>query len=397
LTNAPHLNEIFMTATSPTAADLGARRLGASDTVRGPTVPWATVISLAVVLAFADGFWLTTVRDAVGAIERTEEPFTSFWHESTLMLPIFMFAVLAALTVARRRFGPELRRARTVMISALLVVAAATAVAILEMGVSSTYDYYLQSRQLAMMDSVHGICSHDCLAQAQHATLLAHVRAVGYTGAFVLVTNSVLVCWMVMMRGGRLNVSRNPTRRRGADLVASPIVRHRVEGLRLVLIAGLLGSAAIHAVAVPGQLARWPAGGAFLVLLSAAQVTAAAIMIIRPGRRPLIGASVVSIGPLLLWLWSRTLGIPFGPAAGTPASPGVSDVAACALELGALLVAVLLGKSGGQRRPAASPHAGALATVAVIAITTIGLAGTAPGWLDGRGASGEHSVMVGHR
>ncbi|HET9873883.1 MAG TPA: hypothetical protein VFP89_14960 [Propionibacteriaceae bacterium] len=387
-----------MSVTSTTGHDLRARGLGPSGTVPRPTVPWSTVISLAVVLAFADGFWLTTVRDAVGAVERTQKPFTSFWHESTLMLPVFVFAVLAALTVALRRFGPELRRARTVMITALLVVAAATAVAILEMGVSSTYDYYLQSRQLAMMNSMHGICSHDCLDQAQHATLLAHVRAVGYTSAFVLVTNTVLVCWMVMMRGGRLNVSRTPTRRLGADLVASPPNRPRVEGLRVPLIAGLLGSAAIHAITVPGQLASWPAGGAFLVLLCAAQVAAAATMIIRPGPGPLIGASVVSIGPLLLWLWSRTLGIPLGPGADTPAAPGVSDVAACALEIGALLVAVLLlSKSGAQRRPAASPHAGALATVAVIAITTIGLAGTASGWLDIRGASGQHSVMGGHR
>ena len=39
------------------------------------SVPWATVLTLAVVLAYADGFWMTSLRGAVGAIERTQGPF----------------------------------------------------------------------------------------------------------------------------------------------------------------------------------------------------------------------------------------------------------------------------------------------------------------------------------
>ena len=42
------------------------------------TVPWLTVLPFAVVMAYADGFWMTSLRGAVGAIERTDEPFTSW-------------------------------------------------------------------------------------------------------------------------------------------------------------------------------------------------------------------------------------------------------------------------------------------------------------------------------
>ena len=43
-----------------------------------------------------------------------------------------------------------------------------------------------------------GLCS------AQHATLLAHVRAVGYASLVLLISNLVLVLWVLALRGGRL-------------------------------------------------------------------------------------------------------------------------------------------------------------------------------------------------
>ena len=47
-------------------------------------VPWLTVVALAAVLAYADGFWMTSLRGAVGAIERTQETVHRWWRESTL-------------------------------------------------------------------------------------------------------------------------------------------------------------------------------------------------------------------------------------------------------------------------------------------------------------------------
>ena len=63
-----------MTRVEPAGAD------GTQRVEQGPTpapdvgVPWRTVLPLAVVLAFADGFWIISLRGAVGALERTESP-----------------------------------------------------------------------------------------------------------------------------------------------------------------------------------------------------------------------------------------------------------------------------------------------------------------------------------
>src|SRR6185436_16390132 len=116
--------------------------------VRLSALPWSTVVPLAVVLAYADGFWLISLRGAVGAIERTQEPFASWLRESTLTLPVFVFAVLGALTLAARWFGPVLRNPRVWVATAMLVIAAGTLVGIAELAASSAYDYHLQSSQL---------------------------------------------------------------------------------------------------------------------------------------------------------------------------------------------------------------------------------------------------------
>ena len=95
---------------------------GRSQTRRGRSgVPWLTVVPLAVVLAYADGFWIISLREAVGAIERTGQPFANWLRESTLAVPLFVLAVLGALTLALRWFGPVLRKPRTVLATALLV------------------------------------------------------------------------------------------------------------------------------------------------------------------------------------------------------------------------------------------------------------------------------------
>src|SRR6185312_8387396 len=155
-----------------------------------------------------------------------------------------------------------------------------------------------------------------------------------------------------------------------------------VDGLRLFLAAGLLGSAAIHAAVVPEHLTEWAAAGVFFIVLTAAELA--------------VGAPVVSIGPLAVWLYSRTLGLPFGPEPGVPEAVGLADVAACALEVLTLVLAVVLLRARGwlRLRPPASAHIRGLAVVAVIAVTAIGLGGSGLAWLDLVGGSGDQSVMT---
>jgi len=396
------------------------------------TVPWPTVLSVAAVLAYADGFWMVSLRGAVGSIERTQEPFATWLRESTLVLPVFVFAVLGALTLALHLFGSVLRTLRSVLATALMIVTAGTLVGIAEMAASSAYDYHLQSSQLQLMASMGGTCAGgSCLAEQQQASLGLQVHAVSYGAAILLVTNLVLVGWVLAIRGGRLNVST--ARPRAARTLPQPgpqgqadhesalqhgfavSVRHpapalpaaaslatdsakssRVHDLRLLLAAGLFGSAAIHAAVVPEHLTEWAAAGVFFIVLTAAELAGAALLLTRLQPNVLLGAAVVSIGPLALWLYSRTAGMPFGPGAGVAEQVGLADCAACALEVGTLLVAVVLLRGRGwlRRRPPASAHVRWLTLVAVIAVTAIGLAGTGLAWFDDFGSSGDQMVMI---
>jgi glucan phosphoethanolaminetransferase (alkaline phosphatase superfamily) len=179
-----------------------------------PSVRWFTVVPLAVVMAYADGFWMTSLRGAVGAVERTQEPFATWLRESTLSLPVYVLAVLGVLTLAARWFGPALRTPKTVVAAALLIVAAGTVVGIAELAVSSAYDYHLQSSQVQRMSSMPGMESMSSTmgstAQQQQASLNLQVRTVGFGSGLLLVTNLVLVGWVVAARGGRLDFRKTP-------------------------------------------------------------------------------------------------------------------------------------------------------------------------------------------
>jgi hypothetical protein len=180
-------------------------------------VPWLTVAAFAVLMDAADGFWLTSVQGAVGAIERVQTPFASWAWTSALLLPLFLLAVLVALALARRSFGPLLRTTRKVVAAALIVVAAGTVVGTAELALSAVYDYHLQSRQLDQVHDTHRAALHEhggCtgLCAVKRATLLVDARAVSLGSAGVLATNFVLVAWVVALRGGRLDPRRTRTR-----------------------------------------------------------------------------------------------------------------------------------------------------------------------------------------
>jgi hypothetical protein len=175
-------------------------------------VPWPTVVSAAVLMAYADGFWSTSLQGAVGAIERTQAPFAGWLLHSTLMLPMFVVAVLWAFTFARRRLGSAPQSVKRVLVVGLLMVAAGTLVGIAEVVASAAYDYHLQSALLQNAGSTHlhsaapdtgGVCGATC--RAQNLTLQVHVRGAAYASIVLLITNLVLVAWVAAMRGGRLD------------------------------------------------------------------------------------------------------------------------------------------------------------------------------------------------
>ena len=232
-------------------------------------VPWSTVLPLAAVMAYADGFWMVSLRGAVGSIERTQQPFTSWLRESTLALPLYVLGVLAALTLALRLFGPRPRTAKTLPASAALIIAAGTLTAVAQMAASSAYDYHLQSNQLQLMNSMGATCAGaNCLPELKQASLALQVHALGAGAAILLVTNLVLVGWVLALKGGRLNLATTRTRP----------AANRAHDLRLLLTAGLIGAAAIHAAVIPEHLAEWGPAGAFFIALVGAELAIAAAL-----------------------------------------------------------------------------------------------------------------------
>ena len=364
-------------------------------------VPWVTVLPVAVVMAYANGFWLTSLRGAVGAIERTQGPFASWLRESTLAVPAYVFAVLGALTLALRLFGSAPRRLRLVT-TALMVVAAGTVAGTALMAASSAYDYHLQASQQQMMHAMGDTCAiANCLTAGQQASFGLAVRAVVYGSAILLVTNLAVVAWVYAIRGGRLDVASRH-RRADADSAAVPDSTrvNQVSELRRLLAAALIGSAVLHLAVVPEHQREWPAAGAFFIVLAAAQLWLAVAVRLSARRQPTVLPTVaaLSAGTLAVWGYSRSLGMPFGPGAGIPEPVGVPDVGAGLLELAALLFAlVLLRDRGWLRRPPASAHLRWLALVAVVAVTSASLAGSGlPVFDDITGSTGDSSIVSAH-
>ena len=361
-----------------------------ADTRTGRSgVAWWTVLPLAALMAYGDGFWVMSLREAAGAIERMDSPFQAWLRESTLVLPVFVIAVLAATSVALARFGRAPRGTRAVLTAALLVVAAGTLAGVLGLAVSSAYDYHLQAIHMEAMNAMRDeACDAACAAAQHRADLALQVRAVAVGGALMLVTNLVLVGWALALRGGRMSL--------GTARTSVPTAVGQTRDYRLVAAAGLIGSAVIHAAVVPEHLAEWPAAGTFFVLLVGTELALGMAVLMSPHRLVLVATAVVSAATLLLWLVSRSVGLPIGPEAGIPEAVGLADLACCVLELVTLVAAVILLRRWTPlaRTPAHSPHTRAVAVLCLVAVTTIGLGGTEVTWLHAFGTTG-HAMSHG--
>jgi hypothetical protein len=334
-----------------------------------PRAPWSTVLPLAVVAAYGSGFWLIVIRGAVGAIERTQAPFTTWLEESTLLLPLYVFAVIAALTLALRWLGPGPLCGLAVAVTHLLVALTVTLAATVVQAVSAVYDYRLQTTQVANMAAHMPDCDARCVADQQHSGLLLQVHALGLGALVMLVSNLVLLAFVVGLRGGRLDLASS---KRRPDRQAGRVARFG--NADLFLLATLLGAAAIHATVIRGQLAQWPSGGIAVLLLMIAEVDAVLLFLLRLRFVHFLVAAAVSACPLLTWLYAHTAGLPFGPHAGVAQPVGLTDTSAALLEAATLVVAVAALRRRRPPRPANAQQPAGLALAGVVAVSVIGVA-----------------------
>jgi len=183
---------------------------------------WPAIIAIAGVVTFADGFWLTSLQGAIGAVARSQPPMQRWLRDSTLMIPLFVIAVVAALAVARRVVRPGWPEAVKVALAALVIAAAATVVAVAEVGTSSAIDYRIQSQELSAKHAAHATTgtvvadtagvstgSSDALRAQRRDTLHVHLRAIRKATAALAITNTVLVAWMLALFGWTLSGRRS--------------------------------------------------------------------------------------------------------------------------------------------------------------------------------------------
>lgn len=180
-------------------------------------VNWITVGLCAVVIAYMDGFCLTSLHGAVGTVDSSQSPFAHWLRDSTLMLAPVTLGVLAALTQARRWVGRSRREIVRLAGAALLIIVVSSAVSIAQVAVSSAKEYKIQSSDLGLIHSTHATVAAlppgtaapapgSCVAlcAARRLTLHTQLRAVALASVILLIVNAVLVVWTLALRGGRL-------------------------------------------------------------------------------------------------------------------------------------------------------------------------------------------------
>lgn len=200
-----------------------SRALGAPGAVRRRLqVSLLTVGPIALLAAFAGGFIVVSLQGAVGAVERVGDPFRRWVATSLLLVPVYVLAVLGAVALARWWFA-DTRFCRLLYATAVVTMIAATSMAgVLTVATSAAYDYRLQSARLeraaAVVDDLTAgapaVAASDpgtsvqvsvCLVcESRRKTLETHVRAGTLASIVTLVTNSVLVLWVIALRGGQL-------------------------------------------------------------------------------------------------------------------------------------------------------------------------------------------------
>ena len=103
--------------------------------------------------------------------------------------------------------------------------------------------------------------------------------------------------------------------------------------VKLVIIPASLGAGLIHFAVAPSHFEEYWLFGAFFLVAGLFQVATAALLHINPSRSLLATMGVVNGLIGLIWLASRTTGLPVGPDAFTAEEIGSADATSTVLEV----------------------------------------------------------------
>ena len=149
----------------------------------------------------------------------------------------------------------------------------------------------------------------------------------------------------------------------------------------LLVAAGLsFAAAAIHIAVVPEHFTESAVEGLAFALLALFQIATGALLAVGPSDRLKTAVVAVNLGATLMWMITRTIGVPFISDLVSPEAIALRDVAATTFELG--IVAVLLGISRAAANADRFASMAAMSLVPVLGlvgiITLLAVAGPAP-------------------
>ncbi|MGQ0669308.1 MAG: hypothetical protein ACT4PO_06510, partial [Actinomycetota bacterium] len=114
--------------------------------------------------------------------------------------------------------------------------------------------------------------------------------------------------------------------RRESSVTAVSLAGARVGIGRLICIgtaALSAGAAAIHLAVVEDHFEEYVLFGVFFVAVGAMQALWAVLILAKPSKWVYITGLVGNAGIVVLWVVSRTTGLPIGPEPGSPEAAGV--------------------------------------------------------------------------
>lgn len=151
--------------------------------------------------------------------------------------------------------------------------------------------------------------------------------------------------------------------------------RLRPEAARAAAALASAAAATIHFSVIAEHVEEWWLFGLFFAVAGLAQLAWALLVLSRPSRQLLLAGIAGNAAIALMWLVSRTAGLPLGPDAGQAEPFGRLDGLAAGFELVAVVAGALLLRSGTIRAGTVRiPRAVWPAAVAVFAMLALVLA-----------------------
>jgi hypothetical protein len=120
---------------------------------------------------------------------------------------------------------------------------------------------------------------------------------------------------------------------------AAPSAR-RLDDILFLACALAWAASLIHFAAAIEHVEEFVLFSVFFALLASAQLAWGILLYRSPTRRVLVAGAAMSLTVVALWLVSRSVGLPIGPAAGAPEPVGTLDSIVTADEL---VIALLMG------------------------------------------------------